>query len=258
MTLGPRPAPDPESESNERPGHVVTLPRFYMARYPVTVAQWRAYHRATGARVSDESLQGEPTHPVVNVSWWDAMAYCAWLTTELRTRARAESGRLESRRTLPGSLATLLLHGDGDSEPWVVTLPSEAEWEKAARGTRGHRYPWGDTADRNRANHWQDGGLRTTSAAGCFPGGASPHGAEELAGNTWEWTRSEMRAYPYDPADGRERANALAFGYRVVRGGAFLSHEWRVRAAVRFRVTPAYRDYNVGCRLVVSPFPSDL
>ena len=106
-------------------------------------------------------------------------------------------------------------------------LPSEAEWEKAARGTEGQIYPWGDKPDPNLANYDKTG-IGTTSPVGCFPGGAGPYGAEDMAGNVWEWTRSLWGQdwqkpgfkYTYNPADGREDLTAGADDHRVGRGGA--------------------------------------
>jgi formylglycine-generating enzyme required for sulfatase activity len=152
----------------------VDLPRYYIARYPVTVAQFRAFVEDSGYQPEDEaSLQGLPNHPVVNVSWYEALKYCNWLTKRLR----------EWQGT-PEPLATLLCR-----EGWRVSLPSEAEWEKAARGTDGRIYPWGDKPDPERANY-DETGINTTSAVGCFLAGASPYGCLDMAGNVWEWTMS--------------------------------------------------------------------
>jgi formylglycine-generating enzyme required for sulfatase activity len=122
------------------------------------------------------------------VTWHDAIAYCTWLTSCLRDWEQT-----------PEPLATLLRQ-----EAWQVILPSEAEWEKAARGTDGRRYPWGNDLDPNRANY-NGTGIETTSAVGCFPQGVSPYKVEELSGNVWEWTRSlwgrdsePQFRYPYD------------------------------------------------------------
>jgi formylglycine-generating enzyme required for sulfatase activity len=188
---------------------------------------------------------------VVGVSWYEALAYCRWLAGRLR-----EGGHL--------------------AEGWTVSLPSEAEWEKAARGgleipgepiidlpgTGGDAplqtnrdpkrvYPWGDEADPNRANY-NETGIITTSAVGCFPGGASLYGVEELSGNVWEWTRSVYKSYPYDPKDGRESLRAGFDAPRVLHGGSFSNIQWIVRCAFRSGNDPDFRNGYYGFRLCVA------
>jgi len=206
-------------------------------RYPVTNAQFEAFVRAGGyqeERYWQEAIQegywsdgaikarwddkpyaapedyGEPynlpNHPVVGVTWYEVVAFCHWLTVVLR-----EQGRL------------------GESES--ITLPSDAQWEKAARGTDGRVYPWGDEPNPERANYG-DTGIGTTSAVGCFPGGRSPYEVEDASGNVWEWV-----------GDGR-----------VLRGGAFDSSAHRVRCPCRGIGRPIARSWSSGFRVVVSPF----
>ncbi|MFL6235043.1 MAG: formylglycine-generating enzyme family protein, partial [Thermoanaerobaculia bacterium] len=128
------------------------------------------------------------------------------------------------------------------------------EWEKAARGADGLIYPWGQETDANRANY-RDTGLGERSSVGCFPGGASPYGIEELSGNVFEWTRSLAGDYPYEPVAAREELEASSEVFRVLRGGAF-SHESRfVRCAFRGWGNPDIRDVGIGFRVVLSPFP---
>jgi formylglycine-generating enzyme required for sulfatase activity len=169
-----------------------------------------------------QSLEGLATHPVVYVNWYDAVAYCDWLTGRLRTWAHT-----------PESLAVLLRQRD-----WRVTLPSEAEWEKAARGKDGRVYPWGNEFDPDRGNY-DDTGTRITKAVGCFPSETSPYGVEELSGNVLEWTRSLWGEYPY-PSERiarskREDLQAPAEESRVLRGGAFWGARQGVRCASRYR-----------------------
>jgi formylglycine-generating enzyme required for sulfatase activity len=249
----------------EVPQHEVTLPSYYVARYPVTVAQFRTFVEAGGyweprywpeaeaagvwragqvkGRYDSEPRDkpydyGEPfnlpNHPVVGVTWYEALAYRRWLTDRLR-----------AWKSAPEPLVTLLR-----KEGWQVRLPTEAEWEKAARGTEGRLFPWGDEPDTNWANY-DDTGIGTTSAVGCFPGGDSPYGCADMAGNVWEWTRSAYKDYPYDPEDGRESPDAE--GVRVLRGGAFLVDEGLVRCAYRYGYYPSYRGDYVGFRVVVAP-----
>jgi formylglycine-generating enzyme required for sulfatase activity len=206
FTMGSAPN---EGSSFERPQHEVSLRRHFIARYPVTVAQFRAFVDVTGyAWMYKDFPQEYGNHPVVAVSWYDALAYCEWLTEKLQATS--------------WPLARLLREG------WRITLPSEAEWEKAARGTDGRQYPWGNQPDPNLANY-NATGIGTTSAVGCFAAGKSPYAVEDMSGNVWEWTRSlwgEMSGeptfnYPYRPDDGREDLRASAGRSRVLRGGAF-------------------------------------
>lgn len=259
---------------------------YWVGRYPVTNAQFRAFVEAGGYRdsqywpearkvgvwnegqvkaLNNDQPRGQPyefrdpfnlpNHPVVSVTWHEALAFARWLADRLRRDGLLPEG-------------------------WEVRLPSEAEWEKAARGgaeapaepvvepagalaepkqaalalranprARGG-YPWGDEADPNRANY-DDTGIGATSAVGCFPGGASPYGAEELSGNVWEWTRSNYSDYSYDPEDGREELNNNA--HRMLRGGAFYGSQSLVRCAYRVRFDSPDRDFLVGFRVVVVP-----
>jgi formylglycine-generating enzyme required for sulfatase activity len=205
----------------EEPQHTLSLAAYHIGRVPVTNAQYLAFVWDTRRDVPDSWSGSEPPkgmddHPVCRVSWRDALAYCSWLAEA--------SGR-------------------------AYTLPSEAEWEKAARGGDDRIYPWGDEWDAGRCNG-REGGIGRTAAVTTYPRGASPHGLLDMAGNVWEWTRSLFKPYPYDPADGRE--NLGVSGVRVVRGGSYdvLVRELG-RCSSRFWRSPDRRYWDVGFRVVI-------
>lgn len=239
--------------------HEVELPAFYIARYPVTVAQFKAFvddspGPGLARRWPNDQLLN---HPISSISWDEAKAYCDWLTVQLRTNYRA-----------PRLLADLVRGLSTDGRKWRVTLPSEAEWEKAARGPAPSRrmYPWGDEPAADAAN-FDAAGIGRTSAVGCFPKGASqPYGILDLAGNVWEWTRSVWgksfrtpdRTDRYEPDDkALEDLNTPAAVHRVLRGGAFLDGAGIIRCAVRSRARPNPSGGHIGFRVALSPIVSD-
>ena len=208
---------------------------FYIARYPVTVAQFATFVTATGFTIGDSSALRDPSNrPVRRVSWHEALAYCDWLTQVLKSDARIASC----------PLATLIRTG------WRVTLPSEPEWEVAARGgAQGTLFPWGNVADPNLANY-HSSGIADTSAVGCFP--PNGLGLHDMIGNVWEWTRSAYGMYPCE-AVGRERNEPLR-EFRVLRGGSFDDPPELARCAYRGRIIPVARESDVGFRVVVRQF----
>ena len=237
--------------------HEVDLPYdFYIGRYPVTVNQFSLFLKDGNNQLGDpNSLRGVASAPVVFLNWREADNFCVWLTEKWK-----KSGVIE--------------------KDWVITLPSEEEWEKAARGglqilskpqigragvarmagdlkanpKLGRWYPWGAGPDSERANY-RDTGVLTPSAVGCFPRGASTYGCEEMSGNVWEWTRSVETHYPY-PAPGRKRnlrENLAADSPRIVRGGSFASDLMFIRCDSRIEVEPTDRLADIGFRVVLVP-----
>ena len=219
VTLGAAPAP----ADSRLPPQRVPVPGFWITRTPVTHAQFARWCAATGARPPPHWRNLEPAaaladHPVTYVDWFGACAY-----------ARAAGAR----------------------------LPSEAEWERAARGDDTRRYPWGDAGPTPaHANFGAQVG--TTTPVGAYPLGASPWGCTDMAGNVWEWTASLARPYPYDPDDGREDPASLA--PRVVRGGSYNHAPGDIRCNARDALFPGACDVYIGMRLVRDqpPPPGDL
>lgn len=240
---------DKQAYDIEMPLHMLSLPGYAISRTPVTVAQFAAFVQATDYRTVAEERDSEyhwrhprgwfsdvsqkQKHPVTQVYWRDALAFCEWAG---------------------------------------VRLPTEAEWEKAARGPsassgdgrpsislgNGRAYPWGDAPPTDKLCNFNQN-VKDTTPVGNYPDGASPYGCLDMAGNVLEWTSSLWGkdvfkpdfGYPYDPSDGREDISAPDSVYRVVRGGSWWSDARGVRCAARHWIN-FVRNVNIGFR-VVSP-----
>ena len=233
FSMGADPTTDPEAFDNERwsataARGTVDLPAYFIGRYEVTVAQFAAFVAATGLPADPQALEAPPDHPVANVSWPDALAYCRWLDAELRDAPQT-----------PPVLAERLGAG------WRITLPSEAQWEKAARGNDGRRYPWGEES-RDRASP-QDG---AAVPVGSVPCPECPYGLLDMGGNVWEWTRSPYQPYPFDDA---ERGDLDADSLWVMRGGSFTDPPRNLRTTTRGGADPGARRPFIGFRVALSP-----
>ncbi|MBN1427405.1 MAG: formylglycine-generating enzyme family protein [Anaerolineae bacterium] len=205
---------DASAYQAEGPQHEVCPDAFWIGQTEVTNRQYAACVEAGAcAPPIDRTYFDDPAyadHPVIQIPWPDAMGYADWV---------------------------------GGS------LPTEAQWEYAARGLDGWVYPWGDTFEKDRLNYcdvncdvyfWVDStyddGYALTAPVGSYPGGASWVGALDMSGNAWEWVSSVFREYPYDAADGREDPGAS--GDHILRGGAFDISYLDARAAFRYRLAP--------------------
>jgi formylglycine-generating enzyme required for sulfatase activity len=199
--------------------HEVHVPTFQIGRFPVTAVQYQIFTEQTSHSPPPHWPNGQlhsllTHHPVTNVSWFDALAFCRWLT---------------------------------DLEGKVYRLPTEAEWEKAAQGEAGCIYPWGNTFHRENCHTWE-AGAGYTQPVDALPQGASPYGVMDMAGNVWEWCSTIFEDYPYSAVDGRENLNDHE-AWRVLRGGSWYDTEWGVRAARRLGSPAAYASQNTGFRI---------
>jgi formylglycine-generating enzyme required for sulfatase activity len=215
------------AEADEGPKHRVSLDAFYIGKYEVTNRQYQTFVKVTGHRAPENEdpkfsiwrggmmLDGVADLPAINVSWDDATAYCKWV-----------GGR----------------------------LPTEAEWEKAARGTDGRTYPWGnEPVSGNRANYSFDivpiwDGIATLAKVNQYEFGRSPYGAYEMAGNVWEWVqdwydenyyKNSTPKNPTGPANGQER---------VIRGGSWRNNAEKLRSPNRSKHLPVERRVYIGIR----------
>ena len=202
--MGSDPQKDKDAGAAEQPQHTLYLPDYTIAKTPVTNAQYAEFVRDTGIVAPPEHWRkGKPPpdeldHPVVSVSWHDAVAYCDWLA--VRT-----------------------------GKPYH--LPSEAEWEKAARGTDGRIYPWGDRWYPKWCNT-AEGGVGDTTPVGAYSRGASPYGLLDMAGNVWEWCLTKWAGnYEGYAEKERELQDVEGDAARVVRGGSFYDHRYDARCA---------------------------
>jgi formylglycine-generating enzyme required for sulfatase activity len=226
----------------EKPQHRIFLDAFYLDKHEVTNALFGRFTSAMSYRTTAE-LEGKSgvwdlhalrwfavdgaswraplgpgsqtaaTDPVVQVSWADADAYCRW------------AGK---------------------------RLPTEAEWEKAARGTDGRKYPWGNEWEEGRSN-FNGGVFGSPMRVGSFAEGASPHGALDMAGNVWEWVADWFdRAY-YGQSPTRNPSGPVSGRTRVLRGGSWYHDQFLLRAAMRYDSAPSNRYYSVGFRCARNP-----
>lgn len=229
FTMGSDKALDPQAYDDECPQYDIYVDACQIGTFPLTVAEY-GYAVKAGAVPAppDDGItwakqQERPDHPVVNVSWLNVTAYAAWL----------------ARTT---------------GQPW--RLPTEAEWEKAARwdakATPPHAriYPRGDQWDKAKANTMESGEDATTPVGKYMDkGDSSPCGAHDMAGNVWEWTSSIWQDHP--PYDARKCDNASdTSSERVLRGGSWIFDSRSARAACRSWGRPGYLDYGRGARLL--------
>lgn len=217
---------DTDAENNA-PAHLQTLSDFYIDRYPVTCAEYKRFIDATGHPIPNYDVpwcktdgfnwntetkmypEGRANHPVVLVTWADAVAYATW------------AGK---------------------------RLPTEAEWEFVARGSKNRHFPWGMTFLENHCNSFEAHFGDTTPVGTFSPQGDSPEGVSDMLGNVWEWTSSLYRLYPYRADDGRE--DMASDKWRVLRGGSWVNDATSISAITRLDGDFLFYN-NVGFRCAV-------
>jgi formylglycine-generating enzyme required for sulfatase activity len=250
--MGSDPGHDHQADSDEQPQHTLSVSDYYIMRHPVTNAQYRQFVEATGHRLPLFWQKGEfpsdkADHPVVGVSYRDAIAYCRWA---------------------------------GEQTGLALRLPTEAEWEKAARGTDGRIYPWGNRWETGRCNT-REAKLKGTTPVGYFsPAGDSSYGLTDLGGNVQEWLSNLFGGYPYNPEDGRELlVNNLEHDQllprlwdtgctsvpssleaskdkSVIRGSSWRETKYQSRCAYRSWAAPLHRSDDTGFRCCYAPASS--
>jgi len=223
---------------NEKPIRQIFLDEFMIGKYPVTNQEFKGFINDEGYKNKElwspegwnwrekESILeplywhdrkwNGPNFPVVGVSWYEAAAYARWLSKK--------TGKIHS-------------------------LPTEAQWEKAARGTDGRVYPWGNEFDKNLCNN-RELGLRRTSPVGIFPGDKSPYGCMDMAGNVWEWCADWYEEDYYKKSPTKNSQGPSDGSNRVIRGARWGDVAWYCRAACRHGIRRAIRDVALGFRLV--------
>ncbi len=204
---------------------------YWMARYPITNELYNAYAKSKGIKHPVDGWEKKKDHPVVYVLWNDALEYCGWLNDQISN----------------SELKNLNL---------VLRLPTEAEWEKAARGTDGLEYPWGNQFDKNKCNS-KEGGKGGTTPVGLYsPQGDSPYGCADMAGNVWELSQGKHKSYPYvnDWLEDEQKKHA-----RVIRGGSYSDSCSSLRCTYGLHDSPNVGGYSFcGFRVVVVSFPNPL
>jgi len=227
------------------PGGIYHVPDFAIANYPITNAQYvkflddpNGYSNSHWWQYSSEAAQWHRDHPRPKptafdgpdlprtcVSWFDSMAFCHWLPAELKNEEGAQ------HKNLPDA---------HNPATWTVRLPTEQEWQRAAVGDSGWRYPWGDQLDETRGNYGQQVGYPTR--VGSYPDGKSPYEVMDMVGNVWEWCLTTWGV------DGIETSG---YTYRLIRGGAWnVSNPEYLRATDRGGNSPRGRLNDCGFRCV--------
>jgi formylglycine-generating enzyme required for sulfatase activity len=233
-----------EGDARERPVHVVDLDAYYMAKYEVTNGQWKRFRDDPGyddpkywpgARVvprdqvpywNDAKNHGGGTpdsdnYPALGINWDSAVAYCRWVS--------AKTGK-------------------------TYRLPTEAEWEKAARGTDQRRYPWGNDIDRSRANYVGAQPYDTGAPVGSLAKGVSPYGAYDMAGNVMEWCQDWYARDYYSVSPQKNPKGPETGAYRVLRGGTFFTEPFDLRSSARSAAWPSVQSHRmIGFRPVREP-----
>jgi formylglycine-generating enzyme required for sulfatase activity len=221
------------ADNDERPQQIFHIPYDYLiSRYEITNVQFVEYLKLAKTKSGSTAKRWRtiPDLPVVNVTWYEAVKFCNWMSESYQHDERPE---------------------------YVFRLPTEAEWEKAARGVDGREWPWGNEfsasdeieAMRCNCDYCKIGKPLPVDAY--VPQGDSPYQVSDMVGNVWEWTHSLLKPYPYDPKDGRE--NPKTPGERIIRGGSYEKTISSVRSACRSRLNPAFKLPSVGFRVVYAP-----
>jgi iron(II)-dependent oxidoreductase len=243
-----------DGEPRERPVHVVELDAFYIGKYETTNGEWKKFRDDPGyddpkfwpdervapknqvpywsdARNHGGATAGSDPYPVLGVNWDSATAYCNWLSAKTGKKYR---------------------------------LPTEAEWEKAARGTDQRRYPWGNEIDHSFANFAGASNFDTGSLVGYYDGGkhgdlqthsnASPYGAFDMAGNVMEWRQDWYSRNYYSVSPRRNPKGPDSGAYRVVRGGSFFMDSLDLRTYARSAAWPSFQGHRmIGFRAAREP-----